>query len=316
MRGAGIKMEDYDITKISIKKYLEGIGIPTRREGSRYFASSPFSNDSSWSFCIYPTNTYFDWSTGHGGNIINLVARLYNISLSEAGRILHEGIKHEKYQPNYKQYKQESLSWESFELEKYISTSQEEITQIEAYAKSRGITSGYFPGVFFTREGKHWKRNPSIGFAHIDKTKKVCGAKFRKIVKENPRFSARGRLCMYIPSGIEHAHASDVLYVVEGEGNANSLQNYLDGLGMRCVTTSTGGVADAPLLEDLKAVFPSTADIRVIIDYDGNEKLYQERLKLYKDFPCRFIKMILPKSEDINSLYCKQEMWKIEHLLL
>lgn len=55
-----------DITKISIKEYLEGMGIPTRKEGARHFASSPFSTDSNWSFVIYPTNTYFDFSTGQG----------------------------------------------------------------------------------------------------------------------------------------------------------------------------------------------------------------------------------------------------------
>ncbi len=54
---------------------------------------------------------------------------------------------------------------------------------------------------------------------------------------------------------------------------------------------------------------------KLIIDYDGNEELYQQRLKLYEGLGAEPIKLILPKGEDINSLYCKKQMWLIEHML-
>jgi hypothetical protein len=55
--------------------------------------------------------------------------------------------------------------------------------------------------------------------------------------------------------------------------------------------------------------------IKLIVDFDGNEKLYQERLRLYKDLGAEPIKLILPKGEDINSLFVKKQMYLIEHLL-
>lgn len=310
--------------EIPIKDYLEGIGIPTRKEGTRYFASSPFSRDSNWSFVIYPTNTYFDFSTGHGGNILNLVSRLDNISLSDAAAKLKSGIRYEKYKPNYKKIKEELYKEVEFNIERYINTNKEEIEKINAYAKSRGITEDYFPGVFFTRKlvsdssGK-WIRNPALGFLHVDKNLKPCGAKFRKIVQgtpkdQSPRFSARGNLGFYILGEIAK---SSHIYVVESESSANSLWMYLKTIGTAnwSVILSRGGVSSATKLSDLPEHLQGPPK-KLIIDYDGNEELYQQRLQLYKDLDAQPIKLILPKGEDINSLYCKGEMWKVERLLL
>lgn len=322
-------MEKNDITQISIKDYLEGIGIPTRKEGHRYFASSPFSHDSNWSFCIYPTNTYFDWSTGHGGNIINLVSRLYGVSLTDAAKQLHEGIKHEKYKSNYKQYQQEPISWEEFRVEKYATTRPEEVEAIKVYAEGRGITSGYFPGVFFTRDGKHWKRNPAVGLLHKDKNFQPCGAKFRAISNTSQRYSARGRLHFFeVMTSIAAASIGrstseitkldlkpPVLYVIEGEINAISLNQYGQERGESWIILSPGGVADSVSALDLPNEYKNIP-IKLIIDYDGNEELYQQRLKLYEPLKAQPIKMILPKGEDINSLYNQNKMWMIERLLL
>lgn len=333
-----------DVTQISIKDYLENIGIPTRREGAKYFASSPFSSDRNWSFCIYPTNTYFDFSSGHGGNIINLVSRIENISTSEAAKKLREGIRYEKYKPNYKQPEQQRPS-EPFDYKKYINTNPEERAQIKAYATSRGITEGYECGVFFTRAietsnpatgevvqhilsggGKRssssWKRIPALAFLHVDKYFQPCGIKFRKIkLSENydqsSRFSSRGKLGFYILETNPHANI-DQIYVVESESSANSLWMYLKDYGtasMNSIVISRGGVSSAPALEDLPEIYQSLPK-KVIIDYDGSEELYQQRLKLYESLQAQPIKMILPKGEDINSLYCKNEMWKIENILI
>ena len=327
-----------DILQISIKDYLESIGIPTRKEGSRYFASSPFSRDSNWSFVIYPTNTYFDFSTGHGGNIINLVSRLNGISLSDAANQLRNGVKHEKYKPNYKKIKEELFKEVEFKLEKYINHNEEECEKIHAYAKNRGITEGYFCGVFFTRfvesdpkmdrpilSGSKWIRVPALGFLHVDKNLKPCGAKFRKIITgmpmdQSPRFSARGKSNLFIAISLtdldKHlSTTSPVLFVVEGEINALSLQAYLINCMQPAVVVSQGGVSASLTLEDLPTQLQGLKK-KVIIDYDGNEELYQQRLQLYSGLDAQPIKLILPKGEDINSLYCKNEMWKIEHMLL
>jgi hypothetical protein len=315
-----------DITQISIKDYLEGIGIPTRKEGSKYFASSPFSSDRNWSFCVYPTNTYFDWSSGSGGNILNLVSRLENISLSDAAKKLREGVKYEKYKPNYKASRAQSEHREPFDYEKYTNQDPAECEEIKAYAASRGITEGYFCGVFYTRDftTKGWIRVPALGFLHVDKNLKPCGAKFRKIRKspdsdQSVRFSARGSLNFYILSTKEDSKPylkDTVLYVVEGEANANSLRNVLRKLSISAVILSTGGVSMTHSL--IGNIPPEYLNFpkKVIIDYDGNEELYQQRIKLYEELKAEPIKMILPKGEDINSLYVKGEIWKIENLLV
>lgn len=319
-----------DILKISIKDYLNGIGIETRKEGSRYFASSPFSRDTNWSFCVYPTNTYFDWANGHGGSIINLYSRINNVDIPTAVRELKKGITYEKYKPNYKQVKEQQRSQEPFNYEKYINKDPKECEEIKAYAASRGITEGYFCGVFFSRSrgsgsldlAREWVRVPALGFLHVDKDLKPCGAKFRKIrpspdYDQSPRFSARGNLGFYILSHESNNPLlnSPVLYVVESESSANSLWMFLKERNIPCVILSRGGVSSAPTLTELPAYYGQLTK-KVIIDYDGSEELYQQRIKLYEGLGAEPIKMILPKGEDINSLYCKGEMWKIENLVL
>lgn len=320
------------IVDIQIKDYLNEIGIQTRKEGNKYFASSPFSRDSNWSFCIYPTNTFFDFSSGHGGNIINLVATLDGITKQEAARKLKEGLKYEKYKPSYKCEEQQRPP-KPFNYEKYINTDPEECKQIQEYAASRGITEGYFCGVFFTRRNdsrgstgdnelpsgrgnrlEKWIRVPALGFLHIDKDLKPCGAKFRRLDKQEPRFSARGELGLYLLQKLntETITGGDALYVVEGEANANSLWSFLKKTSN---VLSIGGVASAlkclELPQNLKGL-----NTKLIIDYDGNEELYQQRLALYKGLGAEPIKLILPKGQDINSLYVQNKMWVIEKLLL
>ena len=313
-----------EIKDISIVNYLNEIGIETRKEGPRYFCSSPFSSDRNWSFCVYPGNTYFDWSTGHGGNIINLHGRIRGISTGDAFKELKDGISHEKYKANYKQFKEKEEFWEEFSVDKYTNTRPEEILAIKSYAEGRGITDGYKPGVFFSRvrDTNKWKRNPAIMFVHVDKNLKPCGAKFRKIKQsedndQSVRFSARGRLGLYI-LGLERTTVFDqtmnVLYVVESESSANSLWEHLKTIQRPAIVLSRGGVSSPPKLSELPESLRRLPK-KLIIDYDGSEELYQQRLGLYRDLGADPIKLLLPKGEDINSLYVKKQMYLIEHLL-
>lgn len=314
-----------ELPPVAIQSYLESIGVTTKAKSGKIFASSPFSRDSEWSFCIYPaTNSYFDFSTGHGGNILNLVSKLNNCSFQTAREILQQG-KYEKYKPNYKQYKQESKFWEDFDIEKYINTNEKDCAQIENYAKGRGITEGYVKAVFFTRNNSDsgWTRNSGIGFVHVNKFGKPCGIKIRRIKEspgsrdQSPRFSARGVLGFYVleSHGTLQLSKLPVLYVVESESSANSLWMYLQRLNVQAVVISRGGVSSAPKLDDLPEKYRYMKK-KLIIDYDGNEELYQQRLKLYEDLKAEPIKLILPKGEDINSLYVKDKIDIIDQLIL
>lgn len=309
-----------DVKDISIKDFLEKQGFVFRHAGGgKFFCSSPFSRDSNWSFCVYPTNTYFDWSTGHGGGVVSLYSRLFGVTYSDAYRNLKNENSYAKYKPNYKQYKQEPNFWKNFDYKKYVNTNEKEIARIQEYATNRRITEGYLPGVFFTRENEKWIRNPSLMFLHRDQNNSICGAKFRKITKEEPRFSARGALGFYILQTNPLVKPTQV-YVVESESSANSLWMYLKNLGggfaeKNIVILSKGGVSTAPDANELPKEFQNLPT-KLIIDYDGNEVLYKERLKLYKNLNAIPVKIILPKGEDINSLYCQDKMYLIEHLLL
>ena len=75
-----------NIKKISIREYLGQIGINPVKENNRYgMYQSPFREDKDASMKVdYNQNLWIDYGTGEGGSIIDLVARLENITISEA----------------------------------------------------------------------------------------------------------------------------------------------------------------------------------------------------------------------------------------
>lgn len=301
--------------EISIRDYLEKRGFVTKKIGTRFLTKSPFNRDTNPSFVIYPSNTYFDWSSGKHGDIIDLVKELEHYTFKEA----LEHLQSNEYEKFVKLDTQETTK-EPFDLRRYITYKHSEVKRIREYARERGITEGYENGIFFTREagefGKEtWKRHPSIGFVHRDKNLQICGIKLREINPEaNPRFSARGQLGLYILNGMNHKKYTDpALYVVEGEGNANSL--WMSLKKTYDVISIGGATATTFHLKNLPQHLQQLPKKKLIIDYDGNEELYQERLKLYEHLDAEPIKLILPKGEDINSLYMAGKMYLIEHLL-
>ena len=91
-----------------------------------------------------------------------------------------------------------------------------------------------------------------------------------------------------------------VAFIVESETSANSLWEICKEFNISCVICSIGGVNNIPrkLPDELQGL-----KRRVIIDYDGDEELYNERVDRLLHFG-KDIKIELPKGEDINSLYC------------
>lgn len=296
----------------SIVEYLQSRGISTTRSGGKYFASSPFTRDSNWSFCIYPTNTYFDWSTGDHGDIIDLVCKMDNLTKLQAINSLVSNSTLAIYKPNYKEAKK--IRKAPFDYTKYLNKSDKECELIHRYAKSRGITEGYYCGVFFTRNNNKWVRNPAMMFLHLDYNLKPCGVKFRKIFEdESPRFSARGNQGLYILENIiEDSFEPTVVYLVESETSANSLWEYTKQLKKSCVVISFGGVSSAP--ERIPDKYKDY-DLRIIIDYDGNEELYEKRIENYSHLNGKSIKLKLDKGEDMNSLYCINKIKIIKNSL-
>lgn len=300
----------------SIRDYLETRGIKTEVIGNRARARSPFSRDTNPSFLVYPNNTFYDWSTGRSGDIIDLVRQLEGCTFTRALEYLRKG-QYAKFEPRERE---ETKDVKLFDYKSYITTRPDEVEAIRQYARSRGITQGYENGIFFTREvggsGKEtWIRHPSIGFVHRDKDLQICGIKLRDInPKAQPRFRAKGKLGWHLlESSLPVGYQKETVFVVEGETNANSLREYLSKTVWKVHIISPGAVT-ASLGLELPEKY-SKLSKKLIIDYDGSEKLYKERLKLYEHLNAEPIKLMLPKGEDINSLYMAGKMYLIDHLL-
>lgn len=304
-----------ELKQISIVDYLRQRGFSFNSKGNKSFCKSPFSRDTNWSFCYYhDTNSFYDWSQGFGGTIIDLVMAMERCSLPQACQHLKQG-QFLKYQPDYKASKNVVKSV-PFEYSRYLNQDPKEIEAIREYANARGVYNGYVAGVFFSREFDRWVRHPSVMLLHRDESNKICGAKFRKISTtspKEPRFTSRGRMAYYLLEYVDRDNFGEpTLYVVEGEMNANSLWQYLQEQQRNCVVISFGGVSNLP--DGLPERFKNL-NKKLIIDFDGNEELYLSRLRLYEPYGLEPIRLQLPKGEDINSLYCKKQLSIINHLL-
>ena len=301
----------------SVVAYLRTLGIECQYRGNIYVCSSPFSRDTNWSFTVYPTNSYYCWSTGSHGDIIDLVRHFNSCGFGEALRLI-ESLNLPEH--NVKDFEVVTEHKSQFDYSKYINRNKDEVEAIFSYAKSRRITSGFLPGVYFTRvytgqNDFYLVRQPSLMFLHVDKDLKICGAKFRNINDNiHPRFTARGDLGFYIlDTGIPKAYGEVRKFLCESETSANSLWQFLTERGVAATIYSMGGVSNPP--KETPVDIQGTR-LLLIIDYDGDGTLYEERLKKYSHLNIKPIKLILPKNEDINSLYCQDKMYLIEKLLL
>ncbi|MCU0438825.1 MAG: toprim domain-containing protein [Raineya sp.] len=81
------KAKNYPISEILKQNAFEPIKAGNRTT----FYFSPFRNEKTPSFAVYPnTNTFFDFGTGLGGDVIKLVCELQKITFIEAIKMLRE----------------------------------------------------------------------------------------------------------------------------------------------------------------------------------------------------------------------------------
>lgn len=290
----------------SIVDYLTYQGVKFRKVGNKMLCSSPFSNDSSWSFYVYPDNTFFDFSTGKGGDVIRLVSSLEGLKKHETIYKLVNGRTSYLKLASTIKVEQEK---KQFKLEKFLVEDEDEKKLIDKYANSRGITTGYTHTFHFAGGEK----NLAMGFLHRDENLDITGVKMRNIEETNGRFSARGSLNFYILENIiEDSYQDLVLFLVESESSANSLYMYCKQIGYNSVVVSTGGVSKVPSKVPDKY---SNCTLKIIIDYDGNEQLYNERINLYTHLNGVDVKLKLNKGEDINYLYNNNKLNLYEQLI-
>ena len=294
----------------SIVEYLTVRGLNVKKRGTKYFCSSPFSSDSEPSFCVYPNNSYYDFSTGKGGDIIALVSELEQTDFKGA---VHNLLGNTTSKVKFKRDSYEEAK-KPFKLESYLTTEENYVEQINKYANGRRITEGYVHSVFFNFEDGEWIKTPAMGFVHLDENLEPCGIKMRMLHNESKtRFTARGTLKFYVLENlVEDSFEEPVLYIMESETSANSFYMYLKEQKINGIVMSVGGVSNAP--EKLPEQFDNLKR-KLIIDYDGNKELFLERLQLYNHLGAEPVKIQLEKGEDINSLYVKNKMYLIENLI-
>ncbi len=85
-------MQSKNVKSISIKDYLRNHGINPSKEYSGYgMYNSPFRDERTPSFKVdYKANLWYDFGSGEGGSIIDLVMKMQDCTLSQAMHILEE----------------------------------------------------------------------------------------------------------------------------------------------------------------------------------------------------------------------------------
>lgn len=306
--------------KIAIPSILEMMELQRVQRGSKVFYSSPFSSDSNPSLLWNQhDNTFYDFSTGKWGDVIQLIRELKDCSFTDALKTL-EGFYSSgeviEFTPKENYLKKDK---NDFRMDSYITGEPDEIKAIDNYAKKRRISRGYYPCFFYEPYQGSYRRVLALGFPHYNYDLMLSGVKMRRIDGNEPRFNARGRLGLHILSFpfFENAYKHH-LYIVESETSANSLAEYMVSQKMSGIVISCGSNTSAP--KEIPSIILSKLDIepsevKVIVDYDGDEKKYQRVLKLYEHLGAKSVRILLEKKEDINSLYVKGKIGIISNLI-
>jgi hypothetical protein len=300
-----------DVKEISIKQFLEKRGIAFSKEGPNFICRSPLSMDRTPSFYYYPrTNTFYDWANGVGGDILTLVQEMENIGFKSA----IDYLAGESF-PKIEQVEYEEPIKEEFILDKYISNIDWQINKIREYALYRGIVDGYVPSRFAIRDGDGFKRRFGVGFVHTDYSGDVVGLKIRDIEPYNGRrFTLRGTQMFYVLENIYDHDQDCKVYLVESETSANSLWMFMRAIKQQAIVISFGSWNNVPLRVPDK--YSDFSDVSFIIDYDGNEELYNNRVVRFNHLNAKEIKLELEKGKDLNSLYKTCEIFKYKQLIL
>ena len=296
---------DADILKkLSIIDYLKGRGVfPEKETKKSSVFSSPFSNDSNPSFHVYKDqNSFFDFSSGVGGTIIDLVMKLDNVEFKEAIKILTEGELLLIVKPVFAKPK-EVIN--DFDYSKYLICNEDDIKIIDSYANNRSIISGYDHCMIYG--------TLAMGYRHVNEDLNPSGMKFRLIDHpKGERFRAVGRLLFYVLENLTKPMESSHLFMVESESSANSLMRALQDHNVSSVVLSIGGVGTC--VKEVPSKYQSINSRFVIIDYDGKEDLYNERVDRLKHLG-KPVKFELDKGADINSLYCEGKSDEILNII-
>lgn len=277
----------------SVKDFLEQKGYRWKPKGDLWVTNSPYrpGGDSNPSFVLYPSGVFKCYATGKSGNAITL-AKYFNESLEAVNDWVPKPLPEKK-------------PLDGYIPEQYLDITFHEKCRVTHYAQKRRIHDGYMAGVWLMR-GQRW---PCMIFPHVGEEFTIIGAKLRLIDGEKgDRMRTIGRVGFYILDS-RIANKPTTQYLIESETSANSLWEYLRQQNLSSIVLSSGSVGSVP-----KKV-PFNYPLKKIIDFDGDEPLWKQRIARYNHLGGENIKLKLRKGEDINSLWVQDESYKFDFLL-
>lgn len=296
-----------DIKKIDLVEFLTtNYGLQFEERGLKRFCSSPFNrHDKTPSFCVFTnTNSFYDFSVGFGGTIIDFVKNKEGVGLLETINLIKNN--------NPDNYSKVDLEIQSapkppipFRITDHLTASLSEKAQIRRYALSRKIKHHFVCGFFYERIDSDFIRRLAMGFVLYDDLNNITGIKLRNISNSGDRFRLRGNLGVYrLDYILEDSFQEPAIYVIEGESNANSLWEFLKLSNRSSVVLCYGASTTPP--KNLPIDLQHIEKRNLIIDRDENKlskEQYEEKLEHYKHLNCEIVTLHLNRGEDINQLF-------------
>jgi DNA primase len=302
---------------IPIVEYLESRGYKLEPRGDRYVCLSPLNNESEPSFYIYPENKFYDFSSGSGGDIINLVRMLENLSFIDA--IRHILVFKKEHDIESKDFTRDSENREKFygkfNVKDYVTSSKDAIEKIDAYAISRCFNrASYVPARYVLpfqwtgidgEEHVNYITKSGVGFPISDFFGKIVGLKIRDIDpgQGEPKFILRGAPGFYVLDNMYDIKKDSTLYIVESETSAASFYSYILRKKINAVIISFGGVSNVP--SSLPFKYEWMGKRKLIIDFDGDKNKYDERVENFRHLNAEAIEIPTDKGLDLSVLSVK-----------
>lgn len=288
-------MEDFK--SYSIIEYLEGKGNKGKKKGSQYYFFSPWG-ERSRSLAVHPSrNVFFDFSTGEHGDIVDLVRNYEGCSFVDALSLLKSGTI-SKTEVEYSEEEEEAMP-NVISVPSRLSRDWLECKKVKEYANSRSIFRDYVVA-------KYYKDSPraGLGFIHRDIYLRPTGIRIRSVEDGGLRWFMYGDTGFYIIRSSfvkKNGYNNDTITIIsESETSSNSLFEFLDAFDMNFIVFCIGGISTIPT--QLPVEYEGLKNRHIVIDYDGSEEKYNQRIERFKHLNANAIKITTDKGEDINFL--------------
>lgn len=296
-----------------IEHYLNSIGVHiSNGSGRKFFCLSPLTDEKTPSFRVdRSSNRFVDYSSGKKGDVIDLHMALSGDDFVRT--VVYLSMKDiVPYATAIERKPRKINNVEEFDVENFpgFNMTDHEMFSAYKYADSRLILRYCIkPIKVLERIG--------IAFTHKWIYGGVSGFKVRFIDDQQPKFYMLGNtgFCCFESGSVKD---NTPLYICESETSSVSLFYFFLMNNFNAVVITAGGVYGVSSIKSgyIPMNYSNLKDIRVIIDYDGDEEKYKERISQYEKFGGRDIRLVLNKGEDLNTLLVSGKIFDYKNVLL